>query len=710
MVEENPFARLFKKPTISAQLAVLQPGTRRSPIKITLTSADSITSSYECISYDRSQDHSNVEIEVGGQQLAVPRPLEAALRAFRRTDQPRTLWADLLVGSSAEERSSQAAVMKAVLENSDQTMVWLGTGDEQTAAAFDILQIMANRCQQAYLHVGFPERQAQATPKQCFDLLSFFLSKTTDELHPTNEAVWEAVNGLLSPAYFRSVYSIPEIVLAKKVVVICGISTMEWGDYISAGVAALSIMTQQLGMPISQNQMEIHELIHGVEVAKCRHGRGETVELLPMIQSARMCSITDPRDILFSMLPIITQSARTRGKGRKETPPTVDYKKSTQDVFTEAARYIVHERQDLLLWWPERPPRGRRVEGLPSWVPDWSTPLNKDVIKVSTEMDNGMRIWWEHINPKAKRICVDDNNVLHVQAHALDRVVSVSPIFTQENCRRLCMTEWQALPTNTGESEDEKMQRMFRTLILNQAEVGATLSQLAAPHEDMWASFQSVVAEEKIMELAGCTLEQMMTQPEIAERMKQHPACAVFGPATGRSEEFEGYLRAHAIGRRFFCTQSGKTGMTAVEQLPEGARPVEGQPPVPNFDAALANDIGRMMLGGYQNYLAQRNPHMAGIISEALNGNLPGQAAPGVRAGDLVVALVGGFQPYILRPAGEYNIAVSVDETLESISRYHFVGDCYLHGVMDGEPFRIQGRMGTQQWKQNVKLVDITII
>ena len=410
------------------------------------------------------------------------------------------------------------------------------------------------------------------------------------------------------------------------------------------------------------------------------------------------------------MLPIVSPSARTELAGRTEPLPSIDYTKSTAEVFTEAARYIIHERQDLLLWWTARPPRGHKVKDLHSWVPDWSSPLSKLTVKVVPGAANGLRAWWEHITPKAKRITIDDNNALHVEAHALDRIVAVSPIFTEANCRRMCLTQWQALPTQPGESLDARVQKMFRTLLLNQAGIGATMHENAPPAREMWVSFQSVLAEERLLELLGCTEEDLKAQPELALRARELPDAALLGPQTGKSQEFEGLLRRNAIGRRFFRTESGRTGMTAVETLPAGAESAEGdQPAVPNFDAAMADTMGNMMLSGFQDFLRQRDPQAAGLLSQALSGSLPGQVAPGVRAGDLIVALVGGFQPYVLRPATEFDATQTVEQSLESVSKYSYVGDCYLHGVMDGEPFKTKGWFSTS-WTSNVKLVDITIV
>lgn len=705
MAEENPFARLFNRASSTVvQLAVLEPGEKSAPLTLSLINADPTDTTYQCISYDRSKDFGTSEVTLLGHATSVPKPLEAALRAIRREDRPSHLWADLLIGDGAEERSKQASVMKTVLENAEKTIVWLEPAEDQTSAAFDILRTLSNRWQQASLHAGLPPSVTKSTQKQMLDLFAFLRSKSTDHMQPGNEAAWKIVARLFGASYFHTVQSIPEILLSKKAVLTSGDKSISWTDFMNASRAAPFVMAQQLGMTVGEEQMEGFSLIASMEIAERRRREDGRLELLPLIHSSRDCSTADPREFVFSMLPVCNPS--------QGMPfPTADYTKTVQQVFTEAARYSFHERQDLLPWWCERPPRGRKVTGLPSWVPDWSSPLPKNTAKVLPVKSNGMRAWWDHIVPSRKRISVDDGNALHVQAHALDRVISVSPIFTQENCRRLCLSEWQALPTQPGETADAKMQKMFRTLILNQSGMGETMRDNAEPDRDMWVSFQSVLAEEQILELMGCTVEQMMADPALTERAKANPDCAVLGPETGRSQWFEEWLRKNAIGRRFFRTEGGRTGMTAVEILPEGAGPAAGQPPAPDFDNVMGDPMARMMLEAFQDHLRQRNPEMANVLSNGLDGTLPGQAPPGVRSNDLVVALVGGFQPYVLHPATEHTApGESAAQSLEAVSRYTYVGDCYLHGVMNGEPFKVKRWFGNETWKTDVKLVDIAIV
>lgn len=323
---------------------------------------------------------------------------------------------------------------------------------------------------------------------------------------------------------------------------------------------------------------------------------------------------------------------------------------------------------------------------------------------------------------------------MHVQAHTLDRISFVSNIFTPENYRKLCFQEFRKLPPQENENTQARMERFARTLILNIAGYGDSFRDNAAPSAQIIQSFQSLLAEERILEVLGCTMDELVTKsPEFIAEAKAKPEIQALAGLPGHSQQFDQLLQGNAIGRRFFQCESGRYGMTAIETPPPRE---EGATPVPNFDSALGDPLAQSMISSFQSFLQQRDPNAANALASALRGGLPGQQLPGVRTGDLVVAIIGGFQPYILRPAleqrtyegpssapgapsgskdffkyGDPHSAEKEDAAqLNDSTKYNFVGDCYLHGVMDGEPFKESGWFGRQHYRKDIKTVDITIV
>lgn len=370
------------------------------------------------------------------------------------------------------------------------------------------------------------------------------------------------------------------------------------------------------------------------------------------------------------------------------------------------------------------------MSGLPSWAIDLTSAYPDSGPNFSP--DNGLRGWADPLNNK--RIYVDEEDGLHLQAHALDRIESVSQIFTEENCRQLCLQEWQLLLPRPNESSEERMDRFFRTLILNIAGLGETFRTTAPPSAELRLSFQSLLAEERILQVAGCTMEELVAKPpEFVAEIKAKPEIRALRDAPGYGQRFDEVLRRNTIGRRFFQCESGRYGMTAIETPPPRE---DGAAPIPNFDQAMGEPLMQGMMAGFQSFLAQRDPQAANILAQGMSGTLPGQQAPGVRIGDVVVAVIGGYQPYILRPVREHRpyegpsagpshshgskdffkygnldaVREEQEKQLNDSTKYNFVGDCYLHGAMDGECFKERAEDGTMRFRRNIKTVDVTIV
>lgn len=108
------------------------------------------------------------------------------------------------------------------------------------------------------------------------------------------------------------------------------------------------VQSKILKRELSPDLMNGLQRISGIEIAERRYRQDPGLGLLPMIQTARDSKTVDDREYIFAMLPITRQST---GGLKKEMLPTVDYTKTTEEVFIEAAACIIRERQDVFLWW-----------------------------------------------------------------------------------------------------------------------------------------------------------------------------------------------------------------------------------------------------------------------------------------------------------------------------------------------------------------------
>ncbi|KAI1771520.1 hypothetical protein F4818DRAFT_454646 [Hypoxylon cercidicola] len=718
MSGSNPFSSLFNQQGLTARLAILQPAAdHNAPIELSLSLTEAVLkdTSYECISYDRSSPEAIADVatvSVDGEAQPIPKALESALRTFRRKERPRTLWADLLVGRTPEERSAQATSLRHVLQNAERTLCWLGPDKgEPTAKAFETIREMARRYAEACAKVGISADLPVRRPNS-FDF-----------------AHWRAIYDVFGASYWNSVQCISEIVLARAPLVVCGRSNIRWHAYIAASRAMPFYQAKFFQVPLLPHVVQGFDIANQIEVAERRRRLGESVELLPMIQTARDCRAADPRENVFAMMHIATPSARVGFHNAGPQPlPAIDYTKSAQQVFAETARYsilerqdLILERQDLILWFNDRPPCAKRLKGLPSWVPDFgAVPPTALVGLFNTTV--GMRAWWDKIEP----------------APAPRPRRPRPPIFDAGSCRRLCLAEFRRLAAAPG---SETVGRFWRALVLN-AGAGADRSASAplcdgpaAPAAHLESHFASLIAEETILHALGCATAAEMQTPANAARMRASPELMALVPRCGRAAPFAALLARHAAGRRFFRTAGGGFGMTAVEDVGAADSNLLGEEEdgarLRGLGRFMGDPISRGMLEGFQQYLQERDPAAARVAAQAMRGEIPGledgvggrqRTDGGVREGDLVVACVGGFLPCVLRPWSQ--LQSGEEETVEGDkdsrpaerssgedgSTYEFVGECYLHGAMDGEDFQTTGPLGRKHFSVDVsKLVDITI-
>lgn len=723
MDSSNPFSQLFQQKPNHVRLAVLQPGEGAAALNITLTDVEAEKASYECISYDRTKDDDTVEVTVDAQTHSIPRHLEAGLRAFRRKDQPRTLWADLLIGNNTEERSKQASVMRTILENSERTLCWTGEANEQTPKAYEIIRTMANRWTQACVQFGMPESMTRATTQQMQSVMDRLRSCPFNDLDSFNFTVWREIYNVFGSPYWKSVQCLTEIVLAKKAVVVCGRNNMSWENFHHASKAVAIFQGKFFQVPLLPSVIKTLSIVHGIELAERRRRGGESIELYPMMMSARDAEPKDARESVFAMLPIVTPSKLLENHNVRPVLPEVDYSKSVEEVFIEATKYVIHERQDLLLWWSERAPCAKRIKGLPSWAPDWS--VGNGGSSVLDPNSGGLRAWSRSVQPQ-KPLRVSDDNVLHLQAVPLDKVTYLSPLFNAGNARRLALKEWQNIERlEIEKAVDARRERFWRTLISNKSGYGDTMTSSAKPSNEFGVCFKSLLAEEEIFARLNCTKETLQRPEVIARLDRTDPKMAELFSLAGRSAPYEEVMNMNTWGRRFFRTENGRFGMTSVESYsavnsaykngsPEPEAEGE-QPGTSKLGDLMGDPLAAGMLAQFQSFLMQRDPNVADVYAKALRGEHEFQQdrkTGGIEIGDIIVACVGGFHPYILRPVspsqGEES---SPSSSAVSDSTYQFVGDCYLHGIMEAEPFARKNWFLQTVYETDVsKLVDIMIV
>lgn len=321
-------------------------------------------------------------------------------------------------------------------------------------------------------------------------------------------------------------------------------------------------------------------------------------------------------------------------------PPNLDYSNTTQEVFIAAAQYMITERQDFCIWWAEYPPMHRTFTGMPSWVPDFHhSPETTSPAHLGMQAVNYEK-WTNHMHDigQAKCITVSPTEGIQAQAHILDRIKWVSPIM-DPNANK-------AAHTNPFWIADSAMQKsmeafgstkpaweiprdIFTTLILHQVSRAFEVEHDPLT-QGLAESFTSFIAEAAVYR----NFEQMtnaMLSDAISgttrdwSQLHQHPGLQSQMSRVGEGDEYLQKMRTRAAGRRFFLTEKGYMGMSAVELVSDSWNSDDGTP-------------------------------------------------EGIMVGDAVALLVGGFFPYVFREVDPH--------------KFMFRGEAYVCGIMELEYFK----------------------
>lgn len=100
------------------------------------------------------------------------------------------------------------------------------------------------------------------------------------------------------------------------------------------------------------------------------------VDSLPFYLSyVQPSKCSNPRDRVFRLLGLRCNTKELFPRLAKSML-RVDYNKSEQQVYQDAAKYIILSQQDLQICYAQ-PLISKKVQGLPSWVPDWSVRMEE---------------------------------------------------------------------------------------------------------------------------------------------------------------------------------------------------------------------------------------------------------------------------------------------------------------------------------------------
>ena len=480
---------------------------------------------YEALSYtwgDSGGTRYSVFCDKG--RLQVTSNLNLALLRLRNHAPgiTRTLWIDQLCINQAniDERNQQVSLMGEIYRKARQVDVWLGEEDDETAMGLSLLpKLLA-----AFREIsGDGDDLDDEVP----DLYTRF------GLPFIRSAQWTAFAQLFARPYFRRMWVVQEVALGSSVIVYCGSHSVNWDDLAKSGLCLLTDFTDR---PI-----EAHRVIQMVRAYRKRKIDPNESELIDFLFTSYNLQCFDPRDKIYGMLGLVTDDL-------DKTLIKPDYSLSVHEVYASFTRSMMVRGSSLAILCNVLHPKC--LEGLPSWVPDWTAPT-------AVRQSFGSRTP-KHQNTAVA--CKNDNirfsadgPEVYLQGTVIGTIRALGSIMPESSPEKV-LSEWKELARSvlpyhpTGEDFPTVF---WRTLIASDAKNDARSSSVVQNRYESWNN------------LADLKIAQVHSEHEIPSWQPIEPINTV----SWKAQEFERMVEDASFSRRIYATNSGFLGLA-----PAGAR------------------------------------------------------------------------------------------------------------------------------------------
>ncbi|KAI9708915.1 MAG: hypothetical protein M1820_003609 [Bogoriella megaspora] len=603
---------------------------------------------FEALSYVWGDSSDRRVIEVDGVDFTITSNLDTALRHLRYHDsKPRVLWVDAVCidQSNHAERSFQVRQMRGIFSKAREVIIWLGPESRTTAQAFNTITRNIKKFDKFLDEV--PEPPDHSLPggvsTQPRDLKRVALGYSTPSgrfpfLFNSGEV--DAIIKLLNRPWFRRIWVIQEIAFAATATVYCGKVRFRWDDIAFAtGLIRDSLFnrptpTELIGLSIEkENGLRASLMFFALVQRRC----GQPYGLNRLLSTFSTFQMTDPRDRVYAVLGLSADFCSGKSPLSVLQP---DYSLSLQQVFTYTARAIIeHERNlDCLMSVTQigrQSQKGTGFSELPTWVPDWMSCRVYQDFRNPRLLEDSPILVRDNRGDHKFNCCLNleqqrpptfkflaDGRILGVLGIHADRIIAAAPL----------EIEFWTNPNNDRQSPS-KWTRDYMLAFLG---VDSTLHCVQSLRKTFWLTYiiewtEKMEALER--KLTNSTAPISMTQ--VLSRLRNGNAYQFLDRKVPGVTEIPPSNHAEEEALVDYLDSSLKQMMTSA----------------PSIHVSFS-------------YLPQLL-HMF-RTSKGYFGLGPLQACEG----DIIVVLLGGKMPFVLRKVLDY---------------YWLLGQCKVDGIMNGE-------------------------
>lgn len=371
--EEHDQAKALKESSFSApaysqledgefRVLVLEPGTRNDELSCKLCICKhSDRVSYLALSYAWGDPVKVKQVRCNDQMIGIGSNLHQALIHLRHARFDRIIWVDALCinQDDFDERGHQVRNMRTIYEKAREVLVWLGKADLHSTTVFESF---------------IPSKWDTFRQGANWNTIGFDFTIADHKDFPT-PADLGSLGELLERPWFRRLWVLQEVALAKHVTLMAGDSRISWDSFASLIHRVHRSGSSQRDFSATAQTsvkavLEIESTRRSIQSSAARHQR----PLLSVLLATSSGECSDIRDKIFAVLAL----ADDYNLDRDTDDFGPNYHLSPHEVFKSLARwYIARGSLNILSCTTRNGPEfSDELGGLPSWVPDWTRIYN----------------------------------------------------------------------------------------------------------------------------------------------------------------------------------------------------------------------------------------------------------------------------------------------------------------------------------------------
>ncbi|KAF5010254.1 hypothetical protein FDECE_3572 [Fusarium decemcellulare] len=380
---------------------------------------------FEALSYCWGDKHDVRHIIVNGHPWTITKNLHSALQRLRFEDRHRRIWADAICINQTDdiEKSHQVNLMKDIFTRATGTTLFIGDYQDDS--------------EQNLPSEESPLPESRAGVETAFDLIRklaadhhiFYLDSTREttslpsKSFETMYSTTLCLKSIVEQPWWSRMWTVQEAVLPASPTVqygaICAdfqlfsraITNMEWHFQ-----RRCCGMKSRIGSSEESPVVTFYNKVGSVD-----RRRFAPLPLATLLSRFRDRTASDPRDMVYGVLGLAHDEATRAGI-------EADYTIGTVDLYVQTTRKLIALHGDLRPLFPVQHFQGNRLDGLPSWVPDYS--LVGDWEYYSTALSYSHAFWqpvdFKEIRPEISR----DSYALNVQGIAFDEIIAMGDAIT----------------------------------------------------------------------------------------------------------------------------------------------------------------------------------------------------------------------------------------------------------------------------------------